>query len=315
MGSLDRANLDHIGSSALRFWRLGVYLLWTVPLMPVQAVGLALRRRWVVTFPRLYHRCCRRILGIEVRVIGQPATARPVLFAANHISYLDITVLGSLLDASFIAKTEIASWPLFGWLARLQRSVFIDRRARSTARQRDSIAARLAAGEALILFPEGTSGDGNRLLPFKSALFSVADHIAGPGAIHRGAIHGGAIHRGAIHRGAIHGGAGAVTVQPVSIAYTRLDGMPLGRGLRPFIAWYGSMSLAPHLWRMLGLGRLEVVVEFHSPTTLAACGSRKNLARYCEERVAEGLAGALSGRREAPERDGPLPEQRLPVAA
>ena len=98
-----------------------------------------------------------------------------MLFAANHISYLDITVLGSLLDASFIAKTEVAGWPLFGWLARLQRSVFIDRRARSTAHQRDSIAARLAAGEALILFPEGTSGDGNRLLPFKSALFSVAD--------------------------------------------------------------------------------------------------------------------------------------------
>ena len=188
-----------------------------------------------------------------------------MLFAANHVSYLDITVLGSLLDASFIAKTEVAGWPLFGWLARLQRSVFIDRRARSTAHQRDSIAARLAAGEALILFPEGTSGDGVRLLPFKSALFSVADHAA----------------------------AGAVTVQPVSIAYTRLDGMPLGRALRPFFAWYGAMSLAPHLWRMLGLGRLEVVVEFHPPTSLAVCGSRKMLARYCEERIAEGLAGAL----------------------
>lgn len=290
--SLDRPNpdspkLDRIGSPVLRFWRLGAYLLWTVPLMPVQALGLALRRRWVATFPRFYHRCCCHILGIKVRTIGRPAAARPVLFAANHISYLDITVLGSLLDASFIAKSEIALWPLFGWLARLQRSVFIDRRARSTAHQRDSIAARLAAHEALILFPEGTSGDGNRLLPFKSALFSVADHAA----------------------------SGAVTVQPVSIAYTRLDGIPLGRALRPFIAWYGSMSLAPHLWRLLGLGRLEVVVEFHPPTTLAACGSRKNLARYCEERIAESLADALSGRRELPENDAPLAEQCLPAAA
>ena len=283
MGSLDR-----IGSSALRFWRLGAYLLWTVPLMPVQALGLALRRRWAATFPRFYHRCCCNILGIKVCAIGRPAEARPVLFAANHISYLDITVLGSLLDASFIAKSEIAFWPLFGWLARLQRSVFIDRRARSTAHQRDSIAARLAANEALILFPEGTSGDGNRLLPFKSALFSVADH----------------------------GATGAVTVQPVSIAYTRLDGMPLGRGLRPFFAWYGSMALAPHLWRMLGLGRLEVVVEFHAPTSLAASGSRKLLARYCEERVAEGLSEALSGRHERPsERDAPSSDERLPAAA
>ena len=280
-------SLEPIGSSALRFWRLGAYLAWTVPLMPVQALGLALRRRWAVTFPRFYHRCCCPILGIRVRAIGRPAEARPVLFAANHVSYLDITVLGSLLDASFIAKTEVAGWPLFGWLARLQRSVFIDRRARSTAHQRDSIAARLAAGEALILFPEGTSGDGVRLLPFKSALFSVADHAA----------------------------SGAVKVQPVSIAYTRLDGMPLGRALRPFFAWYGAMSLAPHLWRMLGLGRLEVVVEFHPPTSLARCGSRKMLARYCEERIAEGLAGALSGRRETPEPGAPSSEQHLPVAA
>jgi 1-acyl-sn-glycerol-3-phosphate acyltransferase len=297
MGSLDRPNLDRpgldrpgldrIGSSALRFWRLGAYLAWTVSLMPVQALGLALRRRWVATFPRFYHRCCCGILGIRVHMIGQPVETRPVLFAANHVSYIDITVLGSLLDASFIAKSEIAGWPLFGWLARLQRSVFVDRRARSTARQRDSIAARLAANEALILFPEGTSGDGNRLLPFKSALFSVADHAA----------------------------TGTVTVQPVSIAYTRLDGMPLGRALRPFFAWYGAMSLAPHLWRMLGLGRVEVVVEFHPPTSLAACGSRKMLARYCEERVADGFASALSGRREVPERAAPLSGQHLPAAA
>ena len=289
------SELDRIGSSALRLWRLSAYIAWTVPLMPVQALGLALRRRWVASFPRFYHRCCRRILGVEVCVIGVPAASGPVLFAANHISYLDITVLGSLLAASFIAKTEVAGWPLFGWLARLQRSVFIDRRARSTAHQRDSIAARLAAGEALILFPEGTSGDGVRLLPFKSALFGVADRVAG--------------------QVAHHGASGGVTVQPVSIAYTRLDGMPLGRPLRPFFAWYGSMSLAPHLWRMLGLGRIEVVVEFHPPTSLAACGSRKVLSRYCEERVAEGLAGALSGRREIPQRAAPASEPRLRAAA
>jgi 1-acyl-sn-glycerol-3-phosphate acyltransferase len=101
----------------------------------------------------------------------------------------------------------------------------------------------------------------------------------------------------------------------VSIAYTRLDGMPIGRVLRPFVAWYGAMTLAPHLWRVLGLGRLEVVVEFHPPTSLDACGSRKMLARYCEERVAEGLAAALSGRRGMPERDAPSPEPRLPAAA
>jgi 1-acyl-sn-glycerol-3-phosphate acyltransferase len=73
--------------------------------------------------------------------------------------------------------------------------------------------------------------------------------------------------------------------------------MPIGRHLRPLFAWYGAMALAPHLWTAIGLGRVEIVVEFHRPTTLADCGSRKHLARYCEERVAGGLASALSGRR------------------
>src|SRR6202035_5701529 len=129
-----------------------------------------------------YHRRCCRILGLAVRPIGHPTQARPALFAANHISYLDISVFGSLIAGSFIAKTEVGSWPLFGWLARLQRSVFIDRRVRSTAHQRESIPGWLAAREALTLFPEGTSADGNRVLPFKSALHSVADHGA-PGPV------------------------------------------------------------------------------------------------------------------------------------
>jgi 1-acyl-sn-glycerol-3-phosphate acyltransferase len=272
-----------IGSPALRVRRLAIYLGFTLLLMPVQAVGLALRRPWTASFPRFYHRWCCRILGLRVRRIGRPTTARPALFVANHISYLDITVFGSLIAGSFIAKREVARWPLFGWLARLQRSVFIDRKMRSTMQQRDSIAARLAGGEALTLFAEGTSGDGNRILPFKSALFSVADHAA----------------------------TGAVTVQPVSVAYTRLDGMPIGRALRPLFAWYGSMAMAPHLWTVLGLGTIEIIVEFHPPTTLSDCGSRKMLARYCEERVRGGLARALSGRREPPP-GAPSEEPREP---
>jgi len=278
--------VERMGSTTLRLWRLTIYLAFTLLLMPVQAIGLILRQRWVATFPRFYHRSCCRILGLRVRRIGRATAVRPVLFAANHVSYLDITILSSLIAGSFIAKLEVARWPLFGWLAKLQRSVFIDRQVRSTAQQRDSIAERLAAGDALILFPEGTSGDGNRVLPFKSALFSVADHSA----------------------------TGPVTVQPVSIAYTRLNSMPIGRRYRPLFAWYGAMAMAPHLWRVIGLGTIEVVVEFHPATTLAACGSRKMLARYCEERVTNGLAGALTGRRR-PRAEIPPEAGRQPTAA
>jgi lyso-ornithine lipid O-acyltransferase len=274
-----------MGSTTRRLWRLAVYLGFTILLMPVQGLGLLLRRRWVVTFPRFYHSCCCRILGLRVRRLGTPTAARPVLFAANHVSYLDITIFGALIAGSFVAKREVAHWPLFGWLARLQRSVFIDRQIRSTAQQRDSISERLAAREALILFPEGTSGDGNRVLPFKSALFSVAERAA----------------------------TGPVAVQPVSIAYTRLDGMPLGRRYRPLVAWYGAMAMVPHLWQVLGFGAIEVVVEFHAPTTLAACGSRKLLARYCHERVADGLSNALAGRRQ-PRPAVPADERRHAAA-
>ena len=258
-----------MGSSTLRVTRLALYFAWTLALMPVQWIGLALGCRWVSTLPTFYHRWCCRLLGFRVRTIGRPTTRRPVLFAANHISYTDITILGSLIAGSFIAKSEVAHWPFFGWLARLQRTVFVDRRIRSTATQRDEISQRLAAGDALILFPEGTSGDGNRILPFKTALF------------------GAAAQRGRI---------APVVVQPVSLAYTRLDGIPIGRAYRPFVAWYGAMDLLSHLWRMIGLGTVEVVVQFHPPTLLTDWGSRKALAGYCFARVAGGMAGALFGR-------------------
>ena len=258
-----------MGSSTLKVARLVLYFAWTLALMPVQWIGLALGYRWVTTLPTFYHRWCCRLLGFRVRTIGRPTTRRPVLFAANHISYTDITILGSLIAGSFIAKSEVAHWPFFGWLARLQRTVFVDRRIRSTATQRDEISQRFAAGDALILFPEGTSGDGNRILPFKTALF------------------GAAAQRGRIE---------PVVVQPVSLAYTRLDGIPIGRAYRPLVAWYGATDLLTHLWGMIGLGRVEVVVQFHPPTLLADCGSRKALAGYCFARVAGGMAGALFGR-------------------
>ena len=271
-----------MGSPTLRIARVALYLGWTLGLMPVQGVGLALRRPWSRTLPSFYHRWCCRILGLRVRAVGAPTVARPVLFASNHVSYADIAVLGSLIAGSFVAKAEVAHWPLFGWLAKLQRTVFVDRRMRSTQLQRDAMTERLAAGDALILFPEGTSGDGNRVLPFKSALFSAAERMQA---------------------------IVPIAVQPVSIAYTRLDGMPLGRLLRPFIAWYGSAELAPHLWIMLGLGTVEVVVEFHPPAFIADCGSRKALARYCYLRAAGGMASALAGRPQ------PMPQPPRAVAA
>jgi 1-acyl-sn-glycerol-3-phosphate acyltransferase len=255
----------------LRTGRITAYLGLTLPLMAVQTALLAARSKFRVELPVAYHKLCCRILGFDVATRGQISERRPTLFVSNHVSYVDIEVLGGLVPGSFIAKDEVARWPLFGQLAKLQRTVFVDRRVRSTAAQRDDIGARLSAGDNLILFPEGTSGDGNRVLPFKSALFSVAG---------------------------LNPGGEPLAVQPVSIAYARLDGMPLGRAWRPHVAWYGDMEMLPHLWELLGLGVIGVVVEFHPVVTLAEFGSRKNLAEHCWRTISTGVAGALSGRRD-----------------
>jgi 1-acyl-sn-glycerol-3-phosphate acyltransferase len=237
--------------------------------MPLQALALLLRLDLRRSVPLWYHRRCCRILGIRIERRGRQSRVTPTLYVSNHTSYLDITILGSLIPGSFVAKAEVARWPFFGWLAKLQRTVFVERRTSRTATHRNAIAERLEQGDNLILFPEGTSDDGNRVLPFKSGLLAAA---------------------------ACEPRGQPLTVQPVTIGYTRLDGLPLGRHLRPLFAWYGDMEMAPHLWRLVGLGRLTVVVQFHPPVHLADFASRKALSEHCYLQVSVGLSRALAGR-------------------
>jgi 1-acyl-sn-glycerol-3-phosphate acyltransferase len=257
----------------LRLFRISVYLGVTLLLLPFQGILVAVRSPLAAVLPRLYHRMCCRILGFRIDAKGTLSDCHPTLFVVNHVSYVDITILGALIKGSFVAKSEVARWPLFGVLAKLQRTVFIERRIHSTAAQRGELTRRLAAGDDLILFPEGTSGDGSRVLPFKSALFSAAENNTG---------------------------GDPVLVQPVSLAYVRLNGMPMGRLYRPYFAWYGDMDMASHLWELLGLGVAGVSVEFHAPVMASAFPSRKALAAYCRDVIIDGVAAALSGR----ERDG-----------
>jgi 1-acyl-sn-glycerol-3-phosphate acyltransferase len=264
--------MPDIGSTVLATWRAAAYVLWTLALMPLQALAQALGWRLAERLPMFYHRTCLPLLGIRLAVEGEMAADRPVLFACNHTSYLDIPLLGSVIPGSFVAKSEIAGWPLFGTLARLQRSVFIDRRRSMSSQHRDDMTERLAKGDNIILFPEGTSGDGNRVLPFKSALFAAAATK-------------------------VEARSAGVVVQPVSVAFTRLNGMALDREFRPLYAWYGDMGLLSHAWFMLGLGTVSVTIRFHPPTTLAEQGSRKALAQHCHRLVAQGLSEALAGHR------------------
>jgi 1-acyl-sn-glycerol-3-phosphate acyltransferase len=263
--------------------RLVGCLFWTLLLAPLQVVFLslgavAMARRYA----RWYWRGIGNILGLRLVVRGTLSDRRPTLYVANHVSYLDIVALGSVLDAAFVAKSEIGGWPGIGIVAKLGRTVFVDRKRGQSKVHRDAMLDRLTkTRESLILFPEGTSNDGNLVRAFKSALLSAA---------------------------AVKGRDGhALAVQPVTIAYTRLDGMPIGHSLRYLYSWFGDMALAPHMWTMAGLGVTTVEIELHPVTSLEQFGSRKALADHCHRLIANGLAAANAGR--LPDPAEPVPER------
>ena len=254
---------------------LAVFLVVTLVSIPWQSSALRFGLRRRKTFPNRYHRFVARLFGIRLRVIGTPVQDQGVLMVANHTSWLDIVVFSAAARLSFVAKAEVATWPFFSTLAKLQETVFVERNRRAqTGQARDQIRERLLAGDALVLFPEGTSSDGNRVLPFKSALMGAVEATVGSDA---------------------QGHAKHVLVQPVSTAYVGLHGMPMGRENRPLFAWYGDMDLVPHLWECLMTGPLDVVVEFHKPISIDTVGDRKRLAAIAEAVVRRGQARALAG--------------------
>lgn len=249
---------------------IAAFFIVTLPCMAVQWLFLKLRLPAARSFPHRYHRFVAFLFGIHIKVVGKPVHGEGVLIVANHTSWADIIIFSAVAPISFVAKSEVANWPFFGTLARLQRTVFVERQRRSaTGETRDAIRERLLAGDALVLFPEGTSHDGNRVLPFKSALLGAAEAVLADGR--------------------------HVKVQPVSTAFTGLHGLPMGRENRPLFAWYGDMEMVPHLWEAILAGPLDVVVQFHEPFSLDVM-DRKTLAARAQEIVQSGQAEALAGR-------------------
>ena len=250
------------------------FILLTILGIPLQWLALKLRLRARKRVPVFYHRLVCRLIGVRISVVGAPVKGG-VLLAANHSGWLDIPILSTIMPVSFIAKHEVAGWAFFGLLANLQETIFVRRGERAkTAHVRDKIRRRLLDGDALVMFPEGTSSDGNHVLSFKSALFGAAELPLSEDVAHH---------------------IRHAPVQPVSIAYTRLHGIPMGRENRPFFAWYGDMELVPHLLEAFERGPIDVVVELHKPLTIDEEGGRKPLAAAAEAMVRGGVVRALSG--------------------
>lgn len=250
---------------------LFLFMLLTIPIMPVQALLIASRLPLNRYVPFWYHNIVCKLLGIRVHVSGAPIAPGPVLLVSNHISWLDIPVLGSIAPLSFVAKNEVATWPFVSVLAKLQRTVFIDRTRRaSVAETRSQILERLTAKERVILFAEGTSSDGNQVLPFKSSLFAAIEPSE-------------------------HNGNGYL-LQTVAIVYTRVHGLPMNRQQRPAVAWYGDMDMLSHAWGVLKAGPLDVQVRLGEPVAMAEVGDRKKLAIHAYERVRLDFSQLLTAR-------------------
>jgi 1-acyl-sn-glycerol-3-phosphate acyltransferase len=219
-----------------------------------------------------YYRVLCKLLRMRVRVVGEPVHDRAVLFASNHVSWADILVIGSIAPVAFVAKREVASWPLVGVTARLQRTVFVDRtRRQQTSQAVAEIVKRLLGGTPVVLFAEGTSSDGNHVLPFRSALL------------------------GAIEEAGSHAKRG-ILIQPMSICYTGLHGIPMGRQHRTLVAWYGDLDFMPHIRAFIARGAVDAVVSYGEPIATDGTVDRKAMTKRLEGAVRTLTAATLRGR-------------------
>lgn len=249
--------------------RAALFLSLTLSLVAVYPLAILLGRRARFLVRRAWSRSTCRILGVRRTVHGAAFTACPTMLVANHVSYLDIVILGSFSDAIFVAKSEIEGWPLFGFIARLTGTMFVKRHWRQALVQRNAIAARMRdADESFVLFAEGTSSNGLAVKPFKTSLLSVVE----PWVVDR-----------------------PVAAQAVTLAYRRLkDGTPFSLANCDLFAWYADMPFTPHLWELLKQPGLEVEVEFREPVMSWSVAGRKALAKELQAEIATRLA-ALRG--------------------
>ncbi len=212
-------------------------------------MALKLPHPWLWDLVIWWHRGLCRCLSLEIRAIGRPEAAG--LLVGNHISWLDIPVLGSLAPARFVSKAEVRAWPLVGWLAGLSGTIFLQRGGHQASAIARSIGARVQRGELVAIFPEGTTHDGRALGRFHARLFAAVEQDE-------------------------------ARILPVAIRYGRAaEPDPIA----PFI---GDDTLVAHLSRILKHPGLSVTVTFLEPISAAGL-NRRQLAEACRTAIAEAM--------------------------
>ena len=269
--------------------RLFAIICWVPSSVSFEALLLLVPGTAKIRWTRVIWGVLCRLLSMTIRVSGTRAGTvggakarargeRPVIYVSNHCSWLDVPVLGTVLPSVFVAKGDIGAWPVMGTVSRIGRTIFVSRQRSTTGRERDEMVSRLIEGDNLVLFPEGTSSDGMRVLPFMSAFFAIAKMPP----MRKGAE--------ADPPMLTYAPGMAPLIQPVSLVYDRLDGLNVNRHRRPVFSWYGDMDLAPHVWQLLQWRSMRASVILHPPLDPDAFPSRKALAQAAWKAVAEGAA-------------------------
>lgn len=253
------------------------FILWILLTLIIIPTCLFIKRflpKYKFLAPRVYHKLLCKVIGIEIEVRGEMSKQTPTLFVSNHLSYLDIPVLGSLIKGSFVSKGEVRNWPVIGFLATLQNTIFIKKQKRSEAgKQANIMVTRLHEGDSLIVFPEGTSWYGTRVVPFKTSLFSVAQQKVK-------------------YNEEEH----FLKVQPISVHFAELNGEPTTYNDRQYYSWVGDEEMFPHLPRFFSFGKKKMIVEFHPMVSMDEFANRKEMAKYCEDVVSDSLSEKIAGR-------------------
>ena len=239
---------------------VGVVSLFVVPL---QWIALRLNLKMKTSIPPFWHRLVVSLIGVRVIVHGTPDVKRPLLVLANHTSWLDVPVIGSLGSVAFAANRGEQLTGLFGMLARLQPAIFLPR-AGSQPKPGQS-------DQMLVVFAEGASNAGNSVLPFQSDLLTAASQCLG-------------------------GSQSDIQVQPLSIAYTTLQGLPMGRQFRPVVAWTGTIRFLPHFWTVLREYSVDAVVSFGDPIHYVPGSDPVQIVHQAEDSVRKMTANVLTGR-------------------
>lgn len=251
-----------------------IYLPFLLIFCPIQYVWSKLKAPYWHLIPRAFHILGATFLGLKITVIGEPVQGRPVLIVSNHISWTDIIAVGASANVTFVAKKEIEKWFFVNFMAGLQRTVFVDRNRRSDARRTTGeMAQRMADGHAVLLFAEGQSDIGTHVLPFRSALV------------------------GAAQQAMLGDGASEVLIQPLTISYTRLQGLPVSRNERSLIAWIKSKSFKQNIREILTGGVKEVTLAFGKPMPLTRDSDRKAITKSAETEVRRMLVALNRGQK------------------